>query len=297
MFIQNHSIENHSSGFKYPDIGEPPALIRIPPPQLKAYKPFYGSQHTFEKIILEQEKKKYIEKIYNVQYPFLSIQTQISLNHLPIPLPIAFNPPSFIPITLPLIQKEENEDENLENEDQEDQDDQDDEDDEEENYNPLKLSKSLKLQKFNDEEVIEKTGLTIKQICGFTLKKLKEKLGVKSNAYRFAVKKIRRRYTNYKSYNRMKNSRVIYQKDDENIDVNLQKIINDKKNEFTFRKYNDDDIIKKTGCSVEMILDMSIEELRDLLDFRSDEYQLALYIRQKWSLTKSIIISKHTVKL
>jgi hypothetical protein len=38
---------------------------------------------------------------------------------------------------------------------------------------------------------------------------------------------------------------------------------------------------------------MSIEELRDLLDFGSDEYQLALYIRQRWSLTKSIIISKH----
>ena len=296
MFIQNHSIENHSSGFKYPDIGEPPALIRIPPPQLKAYKPFYGSQRTFEKITLEQEKKKYIEKLYNVQYPFLSIQTQISLNHLPIPLPIAFNPPSFIPITLPipLIQKEESEEDDQEDDDQEEE---DQDEDEEENYDPSKSSKSLKLQKFNDEEVIERTGLTIKQICGFTLKKLKEKLGVKSNAYRFAVKKIRRRYTNYKSYNRMKNNGVIYQKYDENIDVNLQKIINDKKNEFTFRKYNDDDIIKKTGCSVEMILDMSIEELRDLLDFRSDEYQLALYIRQKWSLTKSIIISKHTVKL
>ena len=47
MFIQNHQ-----SGFKYPDIGEPPALIRIPPPQLKAYKPRYGSQLTFQKIIL-----------------------------------------------------------------------------------------------------------------------------------------------------------------------------------------------------------------------------------------------------
>ena len=76
MFIQNHSIENHSSAFKYPDIGEPPALIRIPPPQLKAYKPFYGSQRNFEKITLEQEKKKYTHRMVCLQHTLKQKRTK-----------------------------------------------------------------------------------------------------------------------------------------------------------------------------------------------------------------------------
>ena len=296
MFVQKHSIENHQTMFEYPylGVGSPPPLIRIPPPQLKAYKPFYGSQRTFEKMILEQENKKYIESLYKLQYPFLSIETKINFSSpIPIPLPI------------PLFQKEDEEDEDEEDEEEKDekekeqekeQDEDDynydndyDYDDDDDNYGK---SKPLKLQKFNDDNVIEITGLTIKQICEFSLKKLKEKLGFKTKAYVFAVKKIRRRYNNHKSYNRMIKKKLNNQKIHEK--VNIQQIIDNKKSLFKFRKYTEEDIFKKTGLSIEQIIDMSIEELRDLFDFGSDEYKFALYIRQRWSLTKSTIISKYS---
>ena len=162
-----------------PYLGKLPRLIRLPPPLLLAYKPFYGSQSAFEKMILAEQNKEYL-KSYIFQPQSLARLPEMSSSS---------------------FQEEDDEDDGEDDGD-------DDGDGEGEKKNSIKY-KPLKLQKFTDEEVIKKTGFTISQICEFSLEELKKMLGFKTPAYIYAMKKIRRRFTNHLSYNRMKKSNVI----------------------------------------------------------------------------------------
>lgn len=159
--------------FGSPYLGKLPRLIRLPPPPLLAYKPFYGSQSAFEKMILAEQNKEYLES-YIFQPQSVARLPEMSSN---------------------LFQEEDDEDDG-------------EDDGDGEKKNSIKY-KPLKLQKFTDEEVIKKTGFTISQICEFSLEELKKMLGFKTPAYIYAMKKIRRRFTNHLSYNRMKKSNVI----------------------------------------------------------------------------------------
>ena len=102
---------------EFQHLGEPPLLIRLPPPQLEGYKPFYGSQYAFEKMILDKQNQKFLKSF---EMSFHSSQ---------------------------------------------DGDDEAEEEVEEEEDG----NKPLKLQKITDEDVIEKTGFNISQICELSL--------------------------------------------------------------------------------------------------------------------------------